>query len=90
MGAYTTSPPEPFDTALVLIGLARCRDSTDPVRRMMVRGRAFLVSSQREDGSWPETTRPSGATSYAQRISTAGWATMALLATRDAGPHEGH
>ncbi len=85
-GPYVTSPPEPFDTALALIGLARSGDSSDPVRRMIARGRAFLIAEQRDDGSWTETTRPAGGTSYAQRISTAGWATLALLATRDEGP----
>jgi hypothetical protein len=49
---------------------------------MIQRGRAYLLSSQQGDGSWPETTRPRGAESYAQRLSTTGWATLALLATR--------
>jgi hypothetical protein len=80
-GPYVTSPPEPFDTALVLLGLVRTGDS-DPVRRMIARGRAFLIARQHEDGSWTETTRPPGGDSYAQRISTTGWATLALLATR--------
>ena len=48
---------------------------------MIARGRGFLIAGQQEDGSWPETTRPAGGSSYAQRISTAGWATLALLAT---------
>jgi hypothetical protein len=85
-GPYATSPPEPFDTALALLGLVRCGDASAPVRQMIARGRAFLIARQREDGSWPETTRPAGGTSYAQRISTTGWATLALLATRAAGP----
>ena len=76
-----TSPPEPFDTALALLGLARSGDS-DQVRRMIARGRGFLIARQREDGSWVETTRPPGAESYAQRMSTTSWATLALLATR--------
>jgi hypothetical protein len=85
-GPDVASPPETFDTALVLLGLARGGDSSDPVRRMIARGRAFLIAAQRDDGSWAETTRPSGGTSYAQRISTTGWATLALLATRDPAP----
>jgi hypothetical protein len=85
-GPYVTSPPETFDTSLALLALARCGDASDPVRRMIARGRAFLVAGQREDGSWAETTRPSGGTSYAQRISTTGWAALALLATRDPAP----
>ena len=44
-------------------------------------GRRYLLATQKEDGSWPETTRPANAESYAQRLSTAGWATRALLVT---------
>jgi squalene cyclase len=83
-GPYVNSPPEPFDTAIALLGLARSGESSDSTRRMIARGRAFLVASQRDDGGWPETTRPTGGTSYAQRISTTGWATLGLLATRQA------
>jgi hypothetical protein len=53
---------------------------------MIARGRGYLIASQDEDGSWPEMTRPPGGTSYAQRISSTGWATLALLATRRMGP----
>ena len=56
---------------------------------MIARGRAFLIARQQADGSWPETTRPSGAESYAQRISTTGWATLALLATRESASPAG-
>ena len=51
------------------------------MKAMIARGRKFLIAEQRDDGSWPETTRPPGNVSYAERISTAGWCTMALLAT---------
>lgn len=81
-GPYVTAPPENFDTALTLLALARIRDEPG-VRAMIERGREYLVSQQLADGSWLETTRPSGAESYAQRLSTTGWATQALLATRD-------
>src|SRR4029077_11876182 len=81
-GPYVTSPPETFDTALALLGLAKSGGS-DQARRMIARGRAFLIVRQQDDGSWIETTRPPGAESYAQRISTTGWATLALLATGD-------
>jgi hypothetical protein len=54
-----------------------------PLRAQIGRGRAFLIATQNLDGSWPETTRPAGAESYAQRLSTTGWATLALLATRE-------
>ena len=49
---------------------------------MLRRGRAYLLAAQQEDGSWKETTRPAGGDSYAQRVSTTGWALQALLTTR--------
>jgi hypothetical protein len=49
---------------------------------MIRTGRAYLIAHQQEDGSWPETTRPSGGVSYAQRMSTSAWATWALINTR--------
>ena len=81
-GPGASSPPEPFDSALVLLALAKCEASPD-IRGMIVRGRRFLIAQQQQDGSWVETTRPAGNVSYAQRISTTGWATLALLATRE-------
>jgi hypothetical protein len=81
-GPFVTAPPEAFDTALVVLALCELGDSAE-VDRMMRRGRAFLVANQQADGSWIETTRPPGAESYAQRLSTTGWATMALLRTRE-------
>ncbi len=81
-GPEVASPPETFDTALVLLGLAK--DVALPeVRHMVSRGRGYLIAQQRQDGSWNETTRPPGNVSYAQRISTTGWATLALLRTSD-------
>jgi hypothetical protein len=53
-------------------------------RDMITRGRSFLIAQQQRDGSWVETTRPRGGESYAQRISTTGWAALALLALREA------
>jgi Squalene-hopene cyclase C-terminal domain len=82
-GPYVTSPPETFDTALVLLGLSKC-DESPSVREMRSRGRGYLIAQQQDDGSWIETTRPAGNVSYAQRISTTGWVTMALLATAKA------
>ena len=77
-GPFEKSAPEAFDTALALLALDRHRDRPGGPS-MIARGRAYLVDSQQEDGSWTETTRPTGAESYAQRLSTTGWATMALL-----------
>ncbi len=80
-GPYVTAPPESFDTAVVLFALAGC-SNRQGVSDIIGRGRSFLLAAQLPDGSWPETTRPAGAESYAQRLSTSGWATIALLATR--------
>jgi hypothetical protein len=80
-GPRALSPSEPFDTALALLALAAC-PSSGQIGHMIGRGRAFLIAEQLNNGSWVETTRPPGNVSYAQRISTCGWATMALLATR--------
>ena len=80
-GPYPETPIEPFDTAIALLALAPFRGEPG-VAAAVGRGRAALVAIQRDDGSWRETTRPGGGESYAQRLSTAGWATLALLATR--------
>jgi len=81
-GPYADSPPEVFDTALALLALAGLRQEPG-VDDLIRRGRIFLAAEQNSDGSWPATTRPSGGDSYAQRLSTTGWATLALLATRE-------
>jgi hypothetical protein len=81
-GPYAKSPPEVFDTAMALLALTEVRKEAG-VEEMIRRGRAFLESQQQKDGSWAETTRPSGGESYAQRLSTTGWATLALLKTKD-------
>jgi hypothetical protein len=85
-GPYVNAPAEPFDAAVVLLALARCDDFPDR-SKLLRRGRAFLIAAQRPDGSWPETTRPPDGESYAQRLSTTGWALQALLVTR-AEPQE--
>jgi hypothetical protein len=79
-GPYAKSPPEVFDTAMALLALTEVRKEAG-VEDLIRRGRLFLVSQQQPDGSWIETTRPSGGESYAQRLSTTGWATLALLMT---------
>ena len=55
---------------------------TDRYGRLVARGRQYLLETQLDDGSWPETTRPAGQISYAQYISTTGWALLALLASQ--------
>ncbi|MEZ5317576.1 MAG: hypothetical protein R2752_09270 [Vicinamibacterales bacterium] len=78
-GPYPTVRPEPFDTAIAVLALLDVRpDAT--ARAAARRGQAFLRSTIQADGAWLETTRPAGQLSYAQRLSTAGWATLALLA----------
>jgi hypothetical protein len=90
-GPYVSVSAEVFDTALVLLALdvvgrpaavAAAVWSADDLATAVTRGRAYLRSQQSADGSWPETTRPAGQESYAQRISTTGWALLALLETR--------
>jgi hypothetical protein len=71
-GAQPKMPAEAFDTAMVLMAL-------DAPAAAVERGRAWLLKMQDKDGAWPETTRPSGAHSYAERISTTGWVVYALL-----------
>jgi hypothetical protein len=70
------SAAEPFDTAVVLLALSDLRQP-----QSIARGRKLLIARQRPDGGWPETTRPPGAQSYAQHISTSAWATLALILT---------
>ncbi|MEQ2007274.1 MAG: hypothetical protein ABMA26_10800 [Limisphaerales bacterium] len=79
-GPYADTPAEAFDTALALLALAELPHEAD-VATMVRRGRSFLLAQQRADGDWAATTRPSGGESYAQRMSTTGWATLALLKT---------
>ena len=78
-GLYPNDPPTVFDTAIALLALDRLRDAPDG---WIAAGRGFLRTFQDDDGSWPETTRPSGGVSYAQRVSTTAWAFLALEATR--------
>ncbi len=80
-GPYLVSPPEAFDTAMALLALSGVAEAPGVVE-MIRRGRAYLAAEQQPDGGWPETVRPPGAESYAQRISTTGWAALALLRTR--------
>jgi outer membrane protein assembly factor BamB len=81
-GPYAASAPEPFDTALVLLALRAGPAGDAAVEERIRRGREHLAATQLADGSWPPTTRPPGAESYAHRVSTTAWVAMALLATR--------
>lgn len=76
--AFAGRAPEPFDTAIAMIGLTAWRDQL-PTAELVARGRRFLLKEQLANGSWRETTRPANAVSYAQHISTTAWATWALL-----------
>ena len=78
-GPQPKAPAEAFDTALVLLALRGQGPEA-------ARGRAWLVKMQESDGGWPETTRPSGSQSYAERISTTGWVVYALLETEGKSP----
>lgn len=77
-GAFADRAPEAFDTAVAVVALAG--DETPEAEEAVTRGAQWLIESQIDDGSWPETTRPPGAASYAHRVSTAAWAVQALLA----------
>ena len=88
-GPEATAPPQVFDTAIAVLALsalnvepriARSTFRPEELLAAIARGKAFIESQQRPDGSWPETTRPAGQDIYAQRISTTGWALLALLA----------
>jgi hypothetical protein len=80
-GPYPNSPTEIFDSALAVLALAAVRDRPG-IQDNIRRGRSFLIENQLPEGGWPETTRPAGGRSYAEHISTSGWAAMALLRTR--------
>ena len=87
-GPYVTAAPQVYDTALAVLALssleveprlARSAYRVEELKEAIANGKKFIVSQQRPDGSWPETTRPANQESYAQRISTTGWAMLALL-----------
>jgi len=79
-GPYADAPPEPFDTALVVLALVR-QPPLAGREAMIQRACAFLGELQQPDGSWPATTRPPGGESYAQRVSTTAWVVWALLSS---------
>jgi len=77
-GPYANVRPEAFDTAIAVLAL-RSQPTTDVVERAIDAGRGYLLTSMLDGGMWLETTRPPGQRSYAQLISTTGWALIALL-----------
>jgi len=77
-GPYPNVRPEPFDTAIAVLAL-RSQPTTDAITRAIDSGREYLLNSMLDGGMWLETTRPPGQRSYAQLISTTGWALIALL-----------
>jgi hypothetical protein len=79
-GPQSHMPAEEFDTAVVLLALSAV-GAPGRATKALARGREFLVSRQLPSGGWTETTRPSGQQSYAEHISTSGWALYALLMT---------
>ena len=87
-GPYVTAAPQVFDTAMAVLALgslepeprlARSAYRAEELKEAIANGKKYIVSQQRADGTWPETTRPANQESYAQRISTAGWAMLALM-----------
>ncbi len=87
-GPFITAAPQVFDTAMAVLALsaldveprlARSAYRPEQLKEAIANGKKYIASQQRQDGSWPETTRPANQESYAQRISTTGWALLALL-----------
>jgi hypothetical protein len=76
-GPYPGYKPEVFDTAIAVVAL-RTSDPRDEVQDAIELGQKYLVQQQQDDGSWIETTRPDPQESYAHRVSTSAWATLAL------------
>ena len=78
-GPYPNRFPEIFDTAIALRALCEAPVEITPFS-VLDRGQRFLLNEQEDAGGWPETTRPSGGTSYAQHIATSAWALDAVAA----------
>ena len=87
-GPDADSPATVFDTALVMLALhqlesdprlARSTYRVEELRDALGKARAYLAAQQQPDGSWPETVRPGAKPNAALRLSTTGWALVALL-----------
>ena len=88
-GPEAAAAPQVLDTAIAVLALsaldveprlARSAYRPEQLKEAIASAKKFIVSQQRPDGSWPETTRPAKPDNYAERISTAAWALLALLA----------
>lgn len=83
-GPFVRSPAEVFDTAVVLLALEAVRRSgAQDEKSLALAARIepaidWMIRQQEPDGSFVETTRPSGGVSLAQRVSTTAWALTAL------------
>lgn len=84
-GPTADAAPQVFDTALAVLALsalnvepriARSTYRAEELTEAIAKGKAYIESRQRPDGSWAETTKPAGQES----ISTTSWALLALLA----------
>ncbi len=77
-GPFANYRAEAFDTAIVLVALAGEKQDAS-TREWITSGRRHLLATQLDDGTWPPTTRPAGAESYADRVSTTAWAVLGLM-----------
>lgn len=88
-GAWGAAPetPDIFATALATIALAmlnteprmaRSAFRPEELAEAITKGKAYLVSQQRPDGSWPDAMRPAREDGT-RTVSTTAWATLALL-----------
>jgi squalene cyclase len=80
-GAFPKSPAAPFESAMGLLALGAVR-STKDVEARIAKGRAFLQSTQFEDGGWPAALGAADSGTYARHMSTSAWATLALISTK--------
>ena len=81
-GPTINAPAEVFDTAIAALALLK-GEVDEKTNQQILKARASLIAAQQADGGWPATTRPAGAQSYAQRVSTTAWATLALMGIAD-------
>jgi hypothetical protein len=87
-GPEAGSPATAFDTSLVMIALqqlesdprlARSTYRIEELREAVAKARAYLAAQQEADGGWPPTVRAGAKATPELRLSTTGWALVALL-----------